>query len=179
MASGWGLFALGFPSCHYPASIPVIPNMPTMPSADFCHTVKFDCSHLSHAISRKRLAMAVWQTSRGKTRNCRCVNAGFIKQHPNVDGGLRGHVPTRPGCPTPRIRFLFVAPHLRIGLPPGPPRDGTLALLLTLGSANTWYRDLHPISYVPCPAHTRASAAEPHRTRVETKNERPICHKTC
>ncbi len=82
MASGWGLFALGFPSCHYPASIPVIPNMPTMPSADFCHTVKFDCSHLSHAISRKRLAMAVWQTSRGKTRNFQCVNAGFIKHTP-------------------------------------------------------------------------------------------------
>ena len=154
MASGWGLFALGFPSCHYPASIPVIPNMPTMPSADFCHTVKFDCSHLSHAISRKRLAMAVWQTSRGKTRNCRCVDAGFIKHTPIVDGGLRGHVPTRPGCTTPHIRFLFVAPHLWIGLPPGPPRDGTLALLLTLGSTNTWYGDSHPVSYVPCPAHT-------------------------
>ncbi len=125
-----------------------------MPSADFYHTVKFDCSNLSHAISRKRLAMAVWQTSRGKTRNCRCVNAGFIKYTPIVDGGLRGHVPTRPGCTTPNIRFLFVAPHLWIGLPPGPSRDGTLALLLTLGSTNTWYGDSHPVSYVPCPAHT-------------------------
>ena len=127
-----------------------------MPSADFYHTVKFDCSNLSHAISRKRLAMAVWQTSRGKTRNCRCVDAGFIKHTPIVDGGLRGHVPTRPGCTTPNIRFLFVAPHLWIGLPPGPPRDETLALLLTLGSTNTWYGDSHPVSYVPCPAHTMA-----------------------
>ena len=61
------------------------------------------------------------------------------------------------GCTTPNIRFLFVAPHLWIGLPPGPPRDRTLALLLTLGSTNTWYGDSHPTSYGPCPAHTRAS----------------------
>jgi hypothetical protein len=40
--------------------------------------------------------------------------------NPFADGGLRGHVPTRPGCTTPLIRFLYVAPHLRIGLPPDP-----------------------------------------------------------
>jgi hypothetical protein len=32
--------------------------------------------------------------------------------------------------------------------------DVALALLLAIGSANTWRRDLHPASYVPCPAHT-------------------------
>ena len=37
-----------------------------------------------------------------------------------------------------------------------PPRDDALALLLTFGSANTWYRDLHPTRFVPCPPHTPA-----------------------
>ena len=35
-----------------------------------------------------------------------------------------------------------------------PPRNDALALLLTLGSANTWYEDFHLTSYVPCLAHT-------------------------
>ena len=42
----------------------------------------------------------------------------IYKAHPCVDGGLCGHVPARPGCTTPQIRFLYVAPHLCIGLPP-------------------------------------------------------------
>ena len=33
-------------------------------------------------------------------------------------------MPARPGCTTPRIRFLFVAPHLWIGLPPDPTSRG-------------------------------------------------------
>ena len=56
-------------------------------------------------------------------------------------------------------------PHLRSGSCTSPrifglgflqttPRNAALALLLTFGSTNTWYRDLHPVSYVPCPAHT-------------------------
>ena len=36
----------------------------------------------------------------------------------------------------------------------GSPRDDALALLLTLGSPNTWYGDFHPAIYVPCLAHT-------------------------
>lgn len=58
------------------------------------------------------------QASQGKTQNCRCVNARFIKYTPVADGGLRGHVPARPGCTTPHIGFLFVVPQLWIGLPP-------------------------------------------------------------
>jgi len=34
-----------------------------------------------------------------------------------VDRGLRGHVPARPECITPRIRFLFIALRFRLGLP--------------------------------------------------------------
>jgi hypothetical protein len=64
--------------------------------------------------------------SRGKTRILPRVDAGFTKCiHPGVatefaDGGLGGHVPTGPGCITPHIRFLFIAPQFRLGLPPYP-----------------------------------------------------------
>ena len=34
--------------------------------------------------------------------------------------GLRGHVPARPGCTTPQIRFLFIAPQFWIQLPSNP-----------------------------------------------------------
>jgi len=34
------------------------------------------------------------------------------------------------------------------------PHDDALALLLAFGSANTWRRDFHPTSSVPCLAHT-------------------------
>jgi hypothetical protein len=61
-----------------------------------------------------------WETSRGKTQSFPRVSAGFIKHAPVADGGLRGHVPTRPGRTTPHIRFLFVAPRFRIGLPSDP-----------------------------------------------------------
>jgi len=57
------------------------------------------------------------EISRGKTRNCRCIDAGFTKYTPAADGGLRGHVPARPGCTTPYIRFLFIAPQLWVRLP--------------------------------------------------------------
>ena len=73
-----------------------------------------------------RLAQLAWvnslaptarQISRGKTQNCPCISAGFIKHAPWKDGGLRCHVPTRPERVTPQIRFVYLAPHFRIGLP--------------------------------------------------------------
>ena len=76
-----------------------------------------------------RLAQLAWvnslaptarQISRGKTRHCRCVDAGFTKCIPAADGGLRGYVPARPGCITPHIRFLFIVPQLRVRLPSDP-----------------------------------------------------------
>ena len=66
------------------------------------------------------------EISRGKTRILPRIGAGFTKcTHPGVaagfaDGGLGGHVPTGPGCITPHIRFLFIAPRFRLGLPPHP-----------------------------------------------------------
>ena len=44
--------------CHNISAIPYQLLIPTMPSADFCHTIRDDCSCLSRAISRKRLATA-------------------------------------------------------------------------------------------------------------------------
>jgi len=41
-----------------------------------------------------------------------------------------------------------------------PPRDDALALLLSFGSAKTWYEDFHLASSVPCPAHTLAITRE-------------------
>ena len=76
-----------------------------------------------------RLAQLAWvhslaptarQISRGKTRYLPCIDAGFTKCTPTADGGLRGHVPARPGCITPHIRFLFIVPQFRIGLPSDP-----------------------------------------------------------
>ena len=60
------------------------------------------------------------EISRGKTRHFHCASAGFTKYIPTADGGLRGHVPARPGCTTPHIRFLFIAPQLWVQLPPDP-----------------------------------------------------------
>ena len=60
------------------------------------------------------------EASRGKTRYLRCIDAGFTKCTPTADGGLRGHVPARPGCTTTHIRFLFIAPQLWVQLPSDP-----------------------------------------------------------
>src|SRR5882724_10626947 len=64
------------------------------------------------------------QISQGQTPNVLRVDAGLIKHTP-ADGGLRGHVPARPGCPTPPLRFLCVASHVWIGLSPDPPSRWT------------------------------------------------------
>ena len=70
---------------------------PTMPSADFCGAVREDSSALSPLPGHP-------QISRGKLSYLRCIDAGFIKYAPAVDGGLCGRVPTRPERTTPRIR---------------------------------------------------------------------------
>ncbi len=78
-----------------------------------------DSSMFSPLLSQAR-SRGAWRISQGKIQNVPHVNAGFIKHTHSADGGLRRHVPARPGCTTPRIRFLFVAPCFRIGLPPDP-----------------------------------------------------------
>ena len=75
-----------------------------MPSADFSIAVRIDCSILSQNSVARDFSKGTMETSRGKTQSFPRVNAGFIKHAPIADGGLRGHVPTRPGRTTPQIR---------------------------------------------------------------------------
>jgi hypothetical protein len=74
----------------------------------------------SAPVARRPASMlrSTGEISRGKTRHLPCIDAGFTKCTPTTAyGGLRGHVPARPRCITPNIRFLFIAPKFRIGLP--------------------------------------------------------------
>jgi hypothetical protein len=93
---------------------------PTMPSADSSAAISPDYSALSpfpwHATS-----LGTAEASRGKLSYRRCIDAGFIKHSPLMDGGLRGRMPARPDCTTPRIRFVSLAPHLRSTLPSDAP----------------------------------------------------------
>jgi hypothetical protein len=92
--------------------------------------------------------------SRGKTPSCLCVNAGFIT-----------HTSLRKEDFAVTCPLVPDVPHLVSGSWSSPrtfgwdflqtsPRGDALVLLLAFGSANTWHRDLHPVSSVPCPAHT-------------------------
>ncbi|MCL5423194.1 MAG: hypothetical protein M1461_12085, partial [Nitrospirae bacterium] len=95
-----------------------------------------------------------WQTSRSKTQNLQCVNAGFIK-----------HTFSQMEVFAVTCRLVLSVPHLISGSCSSPrifglgflqtlPHDNALALLLAFGSASTWHGDFHPVSSVPCPAHT-------------------------
>jgi hypothetical protein len=58
----------------------------------------------------------------------------------------------KPACSSPARRDS--SPHASgLGFLQPPPHDDAPALLLTFGSAHTWYRDCHPTSSVPCPAN--------------------------
>jgi hypothetical protein len=97
--------------------------LPSTPSADFSTVFSAGCPTPSRT---PLLAYCTGEISRGKTRILPRIGAGFTKcTHPSVaaslaDGGLGGHVPARPRCITPHIRFLFIAPRFRLGLPPHP-----------------------------------------------------------
>jgi hypothetical protein len=95
----------------------------SMPFADFAVVFSAGCPSPSGSPFRTSHTAEI---SRGKTRILPRIGAGFSKcTHPGVatefaDGRLGGHVPTRPECITPHIRFLFIAPRFRLGLPPHP-----------------------------------------------------------
>ena len=90
---------------------------PTMPSADFCGAVREDCSALSPCQDTP-------QISRGKLSYRRCIDAGFIKHSPIVDGGLHWSrarsprlyhtsYPVRVPRPAPSFHASF-RPHLTV-----------------------------------------------------------------
>jgi hypothetical protein len=103
------------------------------------------------------------QISRGQLSYRRCIDAGCIKHSPIVDGGLCCGVPARPGCTTPRIRFVSLAPHLRSTLPSDPTsrcRPGA-SLVLRL-HAHLDGRLALP-SMTACTAHTPGLSRAVHR----------------
>lgn len=93
---------------------------PTLPSADSSPAISTDDSALRplpwHATS-----LSTAEASRGTLSYRRGRDAGLIKHSPMVDGGLHGRVPARPGCATPRIRFVSLAPPVRSTLPSDAP----------------------------------------------------------
>ena len=140
---------------------PSVRAAPTMPSADFCPAVKTS----SPVFSRCRFRFNdTRQISRGKTRILPRIDAGFTKctlvsvATNAVDRGLGGHVPAGPECITPHIRFLFIVPRFRLGLPPHPAsrrRTCPLANLrlyigLVSGLAPDWIRAMHGTHVVVC-----------------------------
>jgi hypothetical protein len=135
-----------------------------MPSAGFSPATNLDFSTFSQFRSHAT-SQGTKEISRGKTQNLPRVNAGFIKHAPWRMEGFVVPCPLAPGvshllsdsCSSPRAFGL--------GFLQTPPHDEALALLLAFGSAKTWHGDSHPISSVPCPAHTspirRAGTAPP------------------
>jgi hypothetical protein len=94
------------------------------------------------------------QISRGKLSYRRCIDAGFIKHSPHVDGGLCCRVPARPDCTTPRIRFVSLAPHLRSTLPSDPASRRRPCASLVLRLHAHLDRGLAPPRMTACTAHT-------------------------
>jgi hypothetical protein len=120
---------------------------PTMPSVDCCGAVREDTAALGplpgHTADVPG-AVAVPSVPRHLIYQAR----------PNEDGGLCCSVPTRPQRATPRIRFVFLAPHMRstLLLDPASRRCPCASLVLRLHVH--LYRGLPPPSTTTCPAHT-------------------------
>ena len=110
------------PLFQAPRRAPFGPSAARTTYCAFCRLLPFVQlgSRLAQLAWVNSLAPTARQISRGKTRYLRCIDAGFTKCIPTADGGLRGHVPARPGCITPHIRFLCIAPQFRIRLPSDP-----------------------------------------------------------
>ena len=74
----------------------------------------------SERISPPSVSLDHRHISPGTTPNVPRVDAGFITHTPLRMEDFAVTCPLVPGGPTPRIRFLCVAPHVWIGLPPDP-----------------------------------------------------------
>ena len=118
---------------------PLPPGFPAVPH-DFIHTSDGDAL----------------QTSRSKTQNFRCVNAGFITHTPPRMEDFGVACPFVPGVPHLVSGSCSSPRAFGLGFLQTPSRDDALALLLAFGSAHTWHGDFHPVSSVPCLAHTLA-----------------------
>ena len=158
---------------HYRLSARNDCSFPSTPSGDRsglrrCETIRISiparCLRLlcplltsptrSGSITLPSAIAGTWEISRGKTQNFPCVDAGFIKHAPAWREGFAVTCQLAPGVPHLVSGFCSSPRIFGLGFLQTPPRDDALALLLSFGSAKTWYGDFHPISSVPCPAHT-------------------------
>ena len=81
------------------------------------------------------------------------MQVGFLWASPRMED-FKVTCPLVPGVP-PLVSGSCASPHIfGVGFLQTPPRGDALALLLAFGCADTWHGDLHPVSSVPCPAHT-------------------------
>jgi hypothetical protein len=128
-------------------------SVPTMPSADSSSGISADYSALSpfpwHATS-----LGTEEASRGTRSSRPCRDAGGIKHSPLVDGGLCCCVPARPGCTTPGIRFVSLAPPVRSTLPSDIASRQCPCASLVLRLHVYLDRGLTPPSMTACTAHT-------------------------
>ena len=75
--------------------------------------------------------------------------------HPTAHGGLRGHVPARPGWSHTSSPVPVRRPASLDGAASRPHRAGVpFPLFLACGGANTWRQDVPLARAVPYPAHT-------------------------
>ena len=132
-----------------------VTSQTTMPSADFSIAVRIDCSILSQNSVARDFSKGTMETSRGKTQSFQRVNAGFIEHTPIAVEDFVVTCPLVPDVPHLRSGSCTSLRAFGLGFLQTPPHDDALPLLLTFGSAKTWYEDLHLASSVPCPAHTR------------------------
>ncbi len=131
-----------------------------MLAADFSCAVRSCCQHPS-GFPRHATSQHSHKISRGKPYYFRCIDAGFIKYAPNVNGGLRCSVPARPERTTPHIQFLFVTPHLRsAALPSDTASQLCPCASLVLRLHVLLDRGLSPPSNTTCTAHTSRRTAE-------------------
>ena len=137
---------------YYRSGLPCVAAGP-MPSADSSCAVGGDSSPPRrfpwHATSQDS-----HEVSRGQSYSLWCIDAGFIKHAPAVEGGLGGCAPTRPERTTPRLRFVFLAPHLRSTLPSDPTSRRRPCASLVLRLHVCLDRGLSPPSSTTCTAHT-------------------------
>jgi hypothetical protein len=133
-----------FDACSFP---------PNMPSADFSHAVRVDCSPLSQFPSHAT-SQGTWETSQGKTRNFQCVNAGFIKHTPLRMEDFVVTCPLVPSVPHLRSGSCASPRIFGLGFLQTPPHDDALALRYP-SPPSGWERDFHPPSQPACPARVK------------------------
>ena len=114
-----------------------------MPSADFSPAINLDFSTLSQFRSHAT-SQGTEEISRGKTQNVPRVSAGFIKHTPLRMEDFAVTCQLVPGVPH-LVSGSYSSPRaFGLGFLQTPRHDDALALLLTFGSAKTWFEDLTP-----------------------------------